>query len=219
MKLAVLASGGGTTFEHLLVSRRQGLFEHSISVLVTDNPRAGAVGIARRNGISVLCVEPRAFKNFSEWDRALMCALVAEGVDAVVLAGFLRKIGPSVLKAFPNRIINTHPSLLPKFGGKGMYGLRVHEAVVSGGESETGVTIHLLNEEYDRGPILKQARLGVLPGETAQDLQERVKKLEKSLLVDFLMSWQLPSRGCRQALSVLGMRLSLLLRRKGGRVV
>ncbi|NQV80010.1 MAG: phosphoribosylglycinamide formyltransferase, partial [Alphaproteobacteria bacterium] len=117
---------------------------------------------------------------------AVMTALTAAQVDLVVLAGYLKKIGPRVLQAFGGRIVNTHPALLPKFGGPGMYGIHVHAAVLAAGETMTGVTVHLVEEEYDRGPILAQAEVSVDPDDTPESLAARVQAREKTFLIETL---------------------------------
>ncbi len=114
-------------------------------------------------------------------DVAITETLLQHDVTLVVLAGYMKKIGPHLLETFKNRIINIHPSLLPKFGGKGMYGIKVHEAVMASGEKETGVTIHLVNDEYDRGQILAQHKISVEPNDTPESLAARVLAIEHEL--------------------------------------
>src|SRR5690606_8751937 len=113
-------------------------------------------------------------------------ALEKHQVDAIVLAGYMKKLGTGVLAAYSGRIINTHPALLPKFGGKGMYGAQVHEAVIASGDTETGVSIHVVDEDYDTGALIAQERLAVLPEDDPKSLATRVQQLEKQLLVKTL---------------------------------
>jgi phosphoribosylglycinamide formyltransferase-1 len=119
-------------------------------------------------------------------DRAILGALREHGVELVVLAGYMRKLGPRTLAAYRGRILNIHPALLPRFGGPGMYGKRVHEAVLAAGETITGVTIHLVDEQYDAGPILAQREVPILPGDTSEALAARVLAEEHRLYVETL---------------------------------
>jgi phosphoribosylglycinamide formyltransferase-1 len=122
----------------------------------------------------------------ADLDRAIRDALLDHGVDLVLLAGYLRKLGPQTLAAFPKRILNTHPALLPRYGGKGMYGARVHEAVLAAGEPVTGVTIHLVDGDYDSGPIVCQCELPVEPGDTVETLAARSAARERAFVVETL---------------------------------
>jgi phosphoribosylglycinamide formyltransferase-1 len=139
-----------------------------VAVVVASNENAPALAVARELGVRT-CVAP------NEAD-ALLAAF--QGCDAICLAGFLRLLPAELLRQFPDRILNIHPALLPKFGGKGMYGMHVHEAVVAAGETESGCTVHLVNERYDEGRILLQKRCPVLPDDTAETLAARVLVLE-----------------------------------------
>ena len=119
-------------------------------------------------------------------DQAILERLKEAQVDIVLLAGYLKKLGPRVLAEFGGRILNTHPALLPKFGGKGMYGSRVHEAVLASGDTETGVSIHLVDAEYDTGRVLAQCRVPVMPGDSVADLASRVQAREREFVVETL---------------------------------
>jgi len=190
MKIVVMASGAGSTLEFLLNKQNIATLSPRIVGLITDNPAAGALRVAERFNIPAQVISSRDYNNFSDWDSAVAESLVSYAPDSVLLAGFLKKIGPKVLNRFQNRIFNSHPSLLPKFGGHRMYGQRVHEAVVRAGEAESGVTIHIVNGDYDQGPILKQARIKLQPNETAESLEKKIKVLEKDTLLEFLNSYQ-----------------------------
>ena len=120
-------------------------------------------------------------------DQAICDALCAHGVDLLVLVGYMKKLGPVTLAAYGRRAINIHPALLPAFGGKGMYGIRVHEAVLAAGACETGVTVHLIDDEYDHGAILAQCRVPVMADDTAESLSRRVLEREHSFLVETLV--------------------------------
>lgn len=173
IRIAILASGSGTNAENI-IRYFQG---HSlVEVACVVSNKADAYVLQRASGLSV------AWQVFSRTDfrdgLPVLHYLRERSVKLIVLAGFLQLIPPALVEAFPCRIINIHPALLPKFGGKGMYGNFVHQAVVDSGETESGITIHLVNEEYDKGDILFQARCAVLPEDTAADVAERVHTLE-----------------------------------------
>ena len=156
----------------------------SPSLLICNNPSAFAATRARQSGLEVEILNGKTHPDPDDLDTAIRDALLAHHIDLVVLAGYMKRIGPRTLSAFANRILNIHPSLLPKFGGRGMYGLRVHEAVIRSGEIETGATVHLINENYDEGPILQQRSIPVHSHDTAESLQQRALELEHSLYPD-----------------------------------
>ena len=172
-KLAIFASGSGTNAENIIrYFQAGGLAEVALVVI---NRRAAFAGErARRLGIPVV-YQPKEC-----WVDGLgVLRLMREyGVDLIVLAGFLAHIPPALIRAFPRRIINIHPSLLPRHGGLGMYGSRVHESVLAEGDKESGITIHFVNDEYDAGAIILQAHCPVLPGDTPDTLAHRVHQLE-----------------------------------------
>jgi phosphoribosylglycinamide formyltransferase-1 len=145
-----------------------------VVLVATDNPGAGVLERARRRGVPT-AVFSRA--EFASGDAPL-AALRAAGVDYLVLAGFLRLVPSNILEAFPGRIVNIHPALLPAYGGRGMYGSRVHEAVVAAGESESGITIHRVNERYDDGAVIAQFRCPVTPDDTPESLAQKIHELE-----------------------------------------
>ncbi|SDL79707.1 phosphoribosylglycinamide formyltransferase-1 [Catalinimonas alkaloidigena] len=145
-----------------------------VSLLLANRPDAYALERAKRFGVPTVVFDRKTFR---ETDTILQ-ALSAHKVDLVVLAGFLWLVPAYLIEAYPDRILNIHPALLPRFGGKGMWGMHVHEAVVAGQESETGITIHLVNERYDEGRVLFQATCPVQPTDTPEDIQKRVQVLE-----------------------------------------
>jgi phosphoribosylglycinamide formyltransferase-1 len=156
------------------------------AVVISNNASAGALDIARRESIPAFHLSSKTHPAPGLLDRAITQTLQQHGAELVVLAGYMKKIGPFLLDAYKNRIINIHPSLLPKFGGQGMYGMNVHTAVIAAGEKTTGATVHLVEGEYDSGKILGQREVKVLPADTPQSLAARVLDAEHSLYVDVL---------------------------------
>ena len=184
MKLGFLASHGGSNMQAILDGCADGSIPATPALLICNNPGAGALERAAKAGMPCQVLNQKTHPDFAALDAAIAAALTEAGVDLVVLAGYMKKIGPQVLAAFRNRILNIHPALLPKFGGQGMYGMNVHHAVVAAGETETGATVHLINEVYDEGPILQQRRVPVLPGDTPETVQLRVLEQEHLLYPD-----------------------------------
>ena len=184
--LIVMASGTGTLFINIVQACKNNSLNARVINLVTDNPRAVVIQKAQKEQVPVNIFSLKAFPSFSKWDTALCQHLKTKKPDLILLAGFLKKIGPRVLSHFKNRIINIHPSLLPRHGGDGMYGIHVHRSVLKAGDKKTGVSIHLVSEEYDRGPILAQTEVPVSPNDTPESLQEKVKKTEQVFYVSTL---------------------------------
>jgi len=181
MKLGFLASGAGTTFQAILGACQSGAIPARPALLISNNRKAGALERARRAGVPTAVLNATRLPDPQALDAAIRDALKAAGAEWVALAGYMKKVGPKVLAAYPGRILNIHPALLPKFGGRGMYGRRVHEAVLAAGETETGATVHIADDRYDEGPILAQAKVPVHPEDTPETLQQRVQALERRL--------------------------------------
>ena len=171
-RLAFFCSGAGTTFEYIV---KKSLFNPAC--LISNNKNSLALKKAQTLGVSSFVFSLKDYSNFEAWDEDIKNCLEKLNVDLVILAGFLAPIGKKVLKSFC--VINSHPSLLPQYGGKGMYGIHVHKAVCDAKEKWTGITIHYVNEEYDKGAIIAQRKVEVLPDEKAEDLQNRIKEIEK----------------------------------------
>ncbi len=180
-RLAVCASGGGTNMQALIDATESGAVPGTVVGCLTDRPTAGALDRAAAHDIPTAVVAPSDYDSPAAFGAALCDVLAAWDTSFVALAGYLKKIPPVVLQAYPNRITNIHPSLLPAFGGSGMYGMRVHEAVLDYGAHWTGVTVHLVNEAYDEGPIVAQQPVPVLPDDTPASLQQRVLAVEHDL--------------------------------------
>lgn len=171
--IAIFASGNGTNAENI-IKYFSGNKDIKVKIVMANKADAFVLERAHRLGI------PTLYINREQWADAthILTLLHEQQIDFIVLAGFLARIPDALLHAYPNRIVNIHPSLLPKFGGKGMYGNKVHEAVVAAGETESGITIHYLNEHYDEGQIIAQYRCPVIPNDTPQDVASRVHALE-----------------------------------------
>jgi phosphoribosylglycinamide formyltransferase-1 len=171
--IAIFASGSGTNAENIIRYFRE---KGSACVGLVLTNRQNAFVLERARSLDVPC----AYFAKSDWEsgEAILSMLREHNIDFVVLAGFLARVPDNILHAYPNKMINIHPSLLPKFGGKGMYGDRVHEAVIEAGEKESGITIHYTNEHYDEGAIICQEKCPVLPEDTPDELAHRIHALE-----------------------------------------
>mgnify|MGYP000102270652 CR=1 FL=1 len=175
LNVAVLVSGGGTNLQAILDAKAAGALPHAkIALVLASKPGAYALERASKAGVPGIVVARKSYAAPEEYDAALLAALREHRIDVVVLAGFLSILGPSVIAAYPERILNVHPSLIPSFCGAGYYGLRVHEAALAKGVKVTGATVHFVNEVPDGGRILLQQAVDVLPGDTPETLQKRV---------------------------------------------
>jgi len=186
LRLGFLASHGGSNLQAILDAVKEGSLPAEVSVVISNNSRSRALERARAFGAPALHISGASEGSPEEADAAIAGALRSHGANLVVLAGYMRKIGPRVLAAYPRRIVNVHPALLPRHGGEGMYGLHVHEAVLAAGDRETGVTVHLVDDVYDHGTTLAQASVPVEPGDTPETLQARVLKTEHRLYPETL---------------------------------
>ncbi|MBR7619953.1 phosphoribosylglycinamide formyltransferase [Phenylobacterium sp. 20VBR1] len=184
LKLGFLSSRNGSSFRAILEAIDAGVLEAEARLLVSNNRKSGALEFAQARGVPHLCIPTE--RDPAAADLALRDALAGAGAELVVLSGYLRKLGPATLARYHNRIINIHPGLLPEFGGEGMYGRRVHEAVIAAGAPLSGATIHLVDEEYDRGPVLERRELALEPGETVDSLEARITTLEPLFFVETL---------------------------------
>lgn len=180
LRVAILGSGRGATAEAVLAYQaRNSACGYQVVLVISDRYDAGINEVARRYHVQnqVLSVGSR-----DEVANEMVAILSVAGVDLLVLAGYMKLLSPRVISALNGRVINVHPALLPKYGGKGMYGKRVHQAVVDAGERETGATVHWVTEAYDEGQVISQRSIEITDGEGAEQVEERVKRLEKDLL-------------------------------------
>ena len=164
---------------------KQGRLDAKPCVVISNNSDSMALTRARTEGIPRYHISAATHPGETE-DRAILRTLQAHDVDTVILAGYMKRIGPATLQAYRGRILNIHPALLPKFGGRGLYGKQVHEAVLKTGEKVTGVTVHVVDEQYDTGPILNQVQVPVMADDTVDSLAERVLRHEHLLYVETL---------------------------------
>jgi len=186
MNVGVLASHEGTTLQSLLDACATGRIHARVAVVVSNNGDSGALRRAREAGVQAVHLSAKTHEDPAALDAAIRDVLVAADVDVVFLAGYMKKLGRLVLEAYGGRILNTHPALLPRFGGPGMYGDRVFEAVLAAGETESGVSIHLVDADYDTGAVVRQCRVPVLRDDSVDDLKARVRAREKEFVVETL---------------------------------
>lgn len=189
MNIAVFASGRGSNFEAILNAIQRGMLPARVVVLVSNKSSAGAMELARAHGIPAVHMSLQQFPGEEEYVERLLAVLKEHKAEFIALAGYLKKIPPRVTERFRNRIVNIHPALLPKFGGAGMYGIHVHEAVLAAGENITGATVHIVDEEYDRGAIIMQRTVNVAPGDTPETLAARVLTIEHELYPEALRAF------------------------------
>ncbi len=182
LKIAVFASGRGSNLEAILKAIKTGKITGAeVVAVISNNPGAGALQTARTNGIPALHISRMQFESEGEFDTQLLKALDNHRVNFIALAGYMKKVSPAVISRFRNRIVNIHPALLPEFGGAGMYGGHVHRAVIAARKTVSGATVHIVDEAYDRGPIVLQKSMPVTPDDTPETLAEKVLKLEHEI--------------------------------------
>lgn len=186
MKLGFFASHGGSNMQAIIDATKSGALSSHPALLISNNRNSQATARAQSEGMPFVVLNSVTHPDPDELDRAMLAGLEEHEVELIILAGYMKMIGPRVLEAFADRILNIHPALLPKFGGHGMFGQHVHRAVLEAGERTTGVTIHLVNSEYDQGRIIAQTEVPVLPDDTVESLAARVLKREHEFFVETL---------------------------------
>lgn len=184
MNLAFLASHRGTNMQAVIDACKSGVLPACPCLVISNNGDSEALARARRENIPAFHLSSKTHPDPEQLDLAMLDALNQRRADLVILAGYMKKLGPRVLATYRGRILNIHPALLPRYGGQGMYGQFVHEAVLKAGDKETGVTIHLVDEEYDHGRILAQRRVPVEENDTVETLSARVLEHEHTFLVE-----------------------------------
>ena len=186
MRLAVLASHEGSTLQALIDACASQTLKAEVVLVVSNNSKAGALRRAVAANIDTRHISIKTHGNEAAANQAIADALSDTKADWVLLLGYMKKMGEAIMRQFSGRIINTHPALLPDFGGQGFFGRKVHEAVHAAGVNETGATLHIVGQDYDTGPIIAQIRVPVLPGDDIDAIELRVKTAERKLLVDTL---------------------------------
>jgi len=174
--IAIFASGSGTNAEQLILKSQANNLNFSVKLIITNNENAGVLKIAHKYVVPCFYWTNKSISNH----ESLIVFLVDNKIDLIVLAGYLKKIAPELVAAFPNKIVNLHPALLPKFGGKGMYGHHVHEAVLKANEKQSGITIHYVDEQYDEGNIIAQFIFDIDEKESLDSLQKKIQTTEHS---------------------------------------
>jgi phosphoribosylglycinamide formyltransferase-1 len=186
LRLGFLASHTGTSLRAIVAAIAEGALEAEAVLVVSNNADAPALAFAREQGLPAKHLSATTEGSPEAADLAIVGAMDSAGADLIVMSGYLRKLGPETLRRFEGRVLNIHPALLPRHGGQGMYGRRVHEAVLRDGDDVTGATVHLVDGEYDHGPALFQAEIPVLADDTVDSLQARVMALEPELYLEVL---------------------------------
>ncbi len=186
LRLGFLASHEGSNMQAIVDACKEGRLHAEPVVVISNNSGSGAMDRARREDIPAVHLSGATHPDPSDLDAAITRALEEHGVNLVILAGYMKLLGPQTLARYRGRILNIHPALLPKYGGRGLYGRKVHEAVLAAGDRVTGATIHLVDDRYDAGPILGQSQVPVLEGDDADTLAARVLETEHRLYVGTL---------------------------------
>lgn len=185
-QIAVLASHAGTVLQAIIDGCADGKLAADVCLIISNNSGSGAAQRAERHRIPFRHLSGQTHPEPGSLDAAIVEALAEHRADIVFLAGYMKKLGPRTLSQYRGRILNTHPALLPKFGGQGMYGARVHAAVLAAGERVTGVSVHHVEGDYDTGPVLAQCQVPVLPGDDVEALSARVQSRERQFVVETL---------------------------------
>ena len=180
-KIGVMASGGGSNFKAIIDRIGEGDLEAQCKFLITNNGGCGAVSHAESYGIPVYHISGKTYPDTAAYEAAILEVIDRYDIDLLILAGYMKALPVSIIKRLPDRILNIHPSLLPKYGGKGFFGIHVHEAVIAAHDTESGPTVHLVSEEIDQGRILAQTRVPVEKGDTPETLAARVLVQEHEL--------------------------------------
>ena len=186
LRIAILASHEGTVLQAVLDATQDHSLGAQVNVVISNNSDSGALRRARQACVPTVHLSARTHPDAADLDLAMARLLAERHTNLVLLAGYMKRLGPITLGEFAGRIVNTHPSLLPKYGGRGYYGRRVHEAVLANGDAETGATVHYVDGDYDTGQIIAQTRIEVRPDDTVGGLEARVKRCEREQLLDTL---------------------------------
>lgn len=186
MNIGFLSSHNGSNMQAIIDSCKTGKLQALPAVIISNNNGSGALEFAKQEKIPYYHISGKTHPELEKQDQAILDAMLKHDVDIIVLAGYMKKIGEKTLARFSGLILNIHPALLPKFGGKGMYGINVHKAIIASGETESGVTIHIVDAEYDTGSIIGQVRVPIEPTDTPETLATRVLKREHTFFSETL---------------------------------
>jgi len=181
LNLCVFASGSGSNLKAIIKASLAGSINSRVSLVISNNSGAGALKTAAKYKIPYRHLSQKLFNTKKEFTAEILRSLKKHRVNFILLAGYMKMLDPVIIKKFKNRIINIHPALLPKFGGKGMFGIHVHEAVIAAHEQITGATVHFVNEVYDSGAVILQKQVRVKPADDSESLQKRVLRAEHKL--------------------------------------
>ncbi|MGE4455626.1 MAG: phosphoribosylglycinamide formyltransferase [Arcobacteraceae bacterium] len=187
MNLAILASHNGTVLDIIKEKIDSKELDINLSLIITNNSNANVIEKAVKYNIPYRVVNAKLFPEIST-DEVILKYLKEAKTDYILLAGYMKKIGDCIIESYPNKIINSHPALLPKYGGVGMYGRYVHEAVIANKENSSGVTIHFVNSHYDEGEIIMQKTIDISPSWSVEDLEQNIKTLEQDSIVEVLQN-------------------------------
>ena len=186
LRVAVLASGTGTNLASILIATQNGTLSAKVVLVISNIVDAGALEVARKSGVPTLHLSLEQFESQEDLDQAFLSAFKEHNVELIALAGYLKKINTSIIREYKHRMLNIHPALLPSFGGKGMYGIKVHQAVLDYGCKVSGVTLHLVDEDYDSGVPVLQRCVPVENDDTPETLAARVLQQEHKIYVEAL---------------------------------
>ena len=183
MNIGILASHNGTTAAAVIEGCRRGRIAGRVAAVVSNNSGAEVLELARSMGCMTYHLSRATHPEPEELDRAVTGVFLHQDTDVLLLAGYLRKVGPVTLAAFAGRVLNIHPSLLPRYGGEGMYGMAVHQTVIEAGDTETGASVHVVTAQYDEGEVIARAAVSVAPDDDAKSLDLKVRVVERELIV------------------------------------
>ncbi len=176
-----MASGRGSNLKSIINSQKSKKISSRVALVISNNSNSGALDIARRHGIPAYHLSEKLFRTKTAFDQTFLKLLNKYKIDLIVLAGYMKLLRPKIVKKYRNRILNLHPALLPLFAGPGMYGMKVHEAVLNSGCKVSGASVHIVDELYDHGPIVCQRTVTISDGETPESLRKKVQKIEHRL--------------------------------------
>ena len=181
VRLAIMASGRGSNAEAIIQYSQRPESAYVVALIVTNNPKAGVIEIAQHYGVSWCCMDSKNFLTGADYEDSILEIFEKNQISMIALAGYLKLIPLKIIDTFPKRIFNIHPSLLPKYGGNGMYGMRVHKKVIENREQKSGSSVHIVERDYDTGEILCQKSIEIHDDETPESLSERILQLEYSI--------------------------------------